>query len=57
MPHVNKVLARKQIFVQTPLSHSTFKLDQNMHAAKPLAFSLPISESPKASLQFDFKIM
>ena len=43
-PHVNKKpLARKRIFVQTPLSHSTLKLERNrkVHAAKLLvAFSL-----------------
>ena len=37
LPYVNqKPLARKRIFVQTPISHSTLKY----HAAKPLAFSL-----------------
>ena len=42
LPHVNKKpLARKRIFVQTPFSHSTLKLEQKkIHAAKPLAFSL-----------------
>ena len=41
LPHVNKKpLARKRIFVQTPFSHSTLKLKQKIHAAKPLAFSL-----------------
>ena len=41
LPHVNKKpLARKRIFVQTPFSHSTVKLEQKNHAAKPLAFSL-----------------
>ena len=42
LPHVNKKPpARKRIFVQTPYSHSTLKLEQtNFHAAKPLAFSL-----------------
>ena len=34
-----KPLARKQIFVQTSLSH-TFKIALEIHAAKPLAFSL-----------------
>ena len=42
MPHVNKKpLSRNQIFVQTPFSHSTLKLERKkIHAAKPLAFSL-----------------
>ena len=41
LPHVNKKqLARKQIFVQTPFSHSTLKLVKKFHAAKPLAFLL-----------------
>ena len=41
LPHVNKKpLARKRIFVQTPFSHSTLKLEKKIHAAKPLAFSL-----------------
>ena len=41
LTHVNKKLARKRIFVQTPFSHSTLKSEQkNSHAAKPLAFSL-----------------
>ena len=42
LPHVNKKpLARNQIFVQKPFSHSTLKLERKkIHAAKPLAFSL-----------------
>ena len=41
LTHVNKKLARKRIFVRTPFSHSTLKSEQkNIHAAKPLAFSL-----------------
>ena len=42
MPHVNKKpLARKQIFVQTPFSHSTFKTEQKKFTLqKPLAFLL-----------------
>ena len=42
LPNVNKKpLARKQIFVQTPFSHSTLKLEpKKYHAAKSLAFSL-----------------
>ena len=44
LPHVNKrPVARKRIFVQTPLSHYTLNLEQKQfHAAKPLAFSLQI---------------
>ena len=41
LPHVNeKPLARKWIFVQTPFSYSILKLEQKIHATKPLAFSL-----------------
>ena len=42
LPHVNKKpLPRTRIFVQTPFSHSTLKLERKkIHAAKPLAFSL-----------------
>ena len=42
LPHVNKKpLPRNRNFVQTPISHSTLKLDRKkIHAAKPLAFSL-----------------
>ena len=42
LPHVNKKpLPRNRIFVQTPFSHSTLKLERKkIHAAKPLAFSL-----------------
>ena len=42
LPHVNKKpLPIKRIFVQTPYSHSTLKLERKkFHAAKPLAFSL-----------------
>ena len=40
-PHVNKEpLARNQIFVQTPFSHSYFKIRAKIHVAKLLAFSL-----------------
>ena len=43
LPHVNKKLARKRTFVQTPFSQSTLKLDwKNFHATKPLAFSLHV---------------
>ena len=40
LPHVNKKpLARKRIFVQTPFSHSTLKLERKkIHAAKPPTF-------------------
>ena len=41
LPHVNKKpLARKRIFVQTPLSHYFKIRAKKFHAAKPLAFSL-----------------
>ena len=41
LPHVNKKpLPKNRIFIQTPFSHSTLKLEQKIHAAKPLAFSL-----------------
>ena len=42
LPHVNKKpLPRNRIFVQTPFSHSTLKLEQKtIHATKPLASSL-----------------
>ena len=42
LPHENKKpLARKRIFVQTPFSLSTLKLERKkIHAAKPLASSL-----------------
>ena len=42
LPHVNKKpLPRNRIFVQTPFSHSTLKLEREKnHATKPLAFSL-----------------
>ena len=41
LSHVNKKpLARKRIFVQTPFSHCTLKLERKQfHAAKPIAFS------------------
>ena len=36
-----KLQARKRFFVvQTPLSHSTLKIEQKNHAAKPLTFWL-----------------
>ena len=42
LPDVNKKpLPRNRIFVETPFSHSTLKLERKkIHAAKPLAFSL-----------------
>ena len=45
-----KPLARTRIFVQTPYSHSTSKIDKKFHAAP-----FPISAWPKSLLQFDFK--
>ena len=58
LPHVNKKpLARKRIFVQTPFSRSTLKLERKIHAAEPLAFSLHFlfRRDQKSLLQFDFK--
>ena len=41
LPNVNKKpLARQRIFVQTPFSPSTLKLEQKIPVAKPLAFLL-----------------
>ena len=42
LPHVNKKpQPRNRIFVQTPFSHSTLKLERKkILVAKPLAFSL-----------------
>ena len=40
LPHVNKKpLPRNRIFVQTPFSHSTLKLELKIHAAKPPALA------------------
>ena len=44
LPHVNKKpLARKRIFVQTPFSHSTLKLEQ-----KTLRRKTPLTKKPRA---------
>ena len=58
LPHVNKKpLARKQIFVQTPFSHSNSKLEQKKFTPHnhSLLAPLPVSEWTKSLLQFDFK--
>ena len=59
LPHVNKKpVARKRIFVQTPFSHSSLNLEQNFHAAKPLAFSLHfVSARPNHYSNLTSKIM
>ena len=54
--HVNK--NRKRIFVQTPFSHCTLKLERKQfHAAKPIAFSphFLFRRDQKSLLHFDFK--
>ena len=51
-----KSLARKRIFVQTPFSHSTLKLEQNSRRKTNRFFApFPVSAGPKSLLQFDFK--
>ena len=57
LPHVKKPLARKRIFVQTPFSHSTLKLERKISRRKTTRFfaPLPVSAWPKLLLQFDFK--
>ena len=59
LPHVNKKpLPIKRIFVQTPYSHSTLKLERKkFQAAKPLAFSLHILFRRDQIHYFDSKIM
>ena len=43
LPHVNKKpLAGKRIFVQTPLSHSTLKLEQKSSRRKITRFFAPL---------------
>ena len=57
-PHVNKkTIARKRIFVETPFSHSTLKLEQKSSRCKTtrLFAPLPVSARPKSLLQFDLK--
>ena len=58
LPHVNKKpLARKRIFVQTPFSHSTLKLEPKKSRRKTtrVFFPFPVLAWPKWLLQFDFK--
>ena len=46
LPHVNKKpLARKRIFVQTPFSHSTLKLEQKNSRRKTTRFFAPFPVS------------
>ena len=57
MPHVNKrPVAKKQIFVQTPFSHSTLKSEQKNSRRKTTLFLAPFPASawPKLLLHFDF---
>ena len=58
LPHVNKKpLPRNRIFVQTPFSHSTLKLERENSRRKTTSFfaPFPVSAWPKSLLQFDFK--
>ena len=58
LPHLNKKqLARKQIFVQTPFSHSTLELEQKkLHRKTTRLFApFPVSAWQKSLLQFDFR--
>ena len=58
LPHVNKKpIARKQIFVQTLLSHSILKLEQKISRRKTTRFfaPFPVSAWLKSLLPFDFK--
>ena len=58
LPHVNKKpLQRNRIFVQTPFSHSTLKLERKNSRRKTTRFfaPFPVSAWPKSPLQFDFK--
>ena len=52
-----KPLARKQIFVQTPFSHSTLKLQLKKITTQNCSIFAPLRVSawPKSPLQFDFK--
>ena len=46
LPHLNKKpLARKRIFVQTPFSHSTVKLEQKKSHRKTTGFLAPLPVS------------
>ena len=58
LPHVKKPQARKRIFVQTPFSHSTLKLQQKTTSRRKTTrffAPIPVSARPKSQLQFDFK--
>ena len=52
-----KTIARKRIFVQTPFSHSTLKLERKKFTTRTIRFfaPLPVSARPKSPLQIDFK--
>ena len=54
---VKKPLVRKQISVQTPFSHSTFKFEWKISHLKTIRFFAPLTDSAwlKSLLQFDFK--
>ena len=55
---INKKLpARKRLFVQTPFSNSTLKLERKISHRKTNHFLAPfhVRELPKSLLQFDFK--
>ena len=57
LPHVNKrPVAKKQIFVQTPFSHSNLKSEQKNSRRRATLFLAPFPASawPKSLLQFDF---
>ena len=46
LPHVNKKpLPRNRIFVQTPISHSTLKLDEKNSCRKTTRFFSPLPVS------------
>ena len=46
LPHANKKpLARKRIFVQTPISHSTLKLEQKISRRKTTRLFAPFPVS------------
>ena len=60
LPHVNKKpLPRNQIFVQTPFTQPTLKLERKNSRRKTTRFfaPFPVSAWPKSLLQFDFKIL
>ena len=46
LPHVKKPLARKRIFVPTPFSHSTLKIEQKISRRKTTRFFAIFPVSP-----------